>query len=55
MFEVQVKWKDGRVTHDTYNDPYTINKKYTEKEIRNLYKNNDKIDYINISTVTIKK
>lgn len=30
MLYVAVKWKDGTVTHRTYNDPYVLEKQYTE-------------------------
>ena len=53
MFDVSIIWKDGCVTHDSYNDPYRIAKKYTRKEIESIYKNNDKIEHINIAYVSI--
>ena len=48
MLYVAVKWKDGTVTHRTYNDPYVLEKQYTETEIREIYKNNPDVEYINI-------
>ena len=52
MFLVSIKWKCGTVTHDTYNDPYRIDKYYTESEIKDIYKDNSDIDYINIAKVS---
>jgi hypothetical protein len=48
MYNVSVKWKDGTVTHDVFNDPYMIVKHYTKEEIKALYNGNPNIDYINI-------
>ena len=48
MLYVAVKWKDGTVTHRTYNDLYVLEKQYTETEIREIYKNNPDVEYINI-------
>ena len=52
MFLVSIKWKCGTVTHDIYNDPYMIDKHYTESEIKDIYKDNSDIDYINIAKVS---
>jgi hypothetical protein len=49
MLYVAVKWKDETVTHRTYNDPYVLEKQYTETEIREIYKNNPDVEYINIA------
>ena len=49
MLYVAVKWKDGTVTHRTYNDLYVLEKQYTETEIREIYKNNPDVEYINIA------
>ncbi|MFR2240719.1 MAG: hypothetical protein ACLS67_05955 [Anaerobutyricum soehngenii] len=49
MLYVTVKWKDGTVTHRTYNDPYVLEKQYTKTEIREIYKNNPDVEYINIA------
>lgn len=49
MLYVAVKWKDGTVTHRTYNDPYVLEKQYTETKIREIYKNNPDVEYINIA------
>lgn len=49
MLYVAVKWKDGTVTHRTYNDPYVLEKQYAETEIREIYKNNPYVEYINIA------
>ena len=53
MFDVSIKWKDGTVTHDAYNDPYMIDRHYTESEIKDIYKDNPDIDYIFIKKVSV--
>lgn len=49
MYNVSVKWKSGEVTHDIFNDPYMIGKYYTKDEIRDFYKGNPNVDYINMT------
>lgn len=49
MLYIAVKWKDGTVTHRTYNDPHVLERQYTETEIREIYKNNPDVEYINIA------
>lgn len=49
MLYIAVKWKDGTVTHRTYNDPYVLERQYTKTEIREIYKNNPDVEYINIA------
>lgn len=51
MYEVSEKWKSGDATHRTFNDPYRIEKHYTIEEIKDLYKDNPNIEYINIARV----
>ena len=36
MLYIAVKWKDGTVTHRTYNDPHVLERQYTETEIREI-------------------
>jgi len=57
MLYIAVKWKDGTVTHRTYKigrrQLETILQEkgflYTETEIREIYKNNPDVEYINIA------
>lgn len=49
MYNVSIKWKDGTITHDGFNDPYMICRHYTKEEIKALYNGNPNIDYIEIA------
>lgn len=51
MYNVSIVWKDGTVTHETYNDPHRTGKTYTKQQIVKLWMNNEDVEYVNVKYV----